>query len=255
MSTINIFQISLEIWGCIISILVCMLFGTATLKNRDEIGIRLWTMILVNNILLACDALAYIYRGDATMLGTAMTRISNYGLFALEYVLLILYVGYIRYIVDESKGKRPLWVWICHGIVLIMACLLAITPFTGFYFRFDVSNHYIRSNGIAFSFIGCGLVIFLCMYQLWKCRKQFERERVKVFAACVLILLVCIVLQFLFYGLSLINIGLTIILLLLYVRRRMEQYRSEIDRAVKVVIDDARELAMEREADHAQNKE
>lgn len=255
MSTINIFQISLEIWGCIISILVCMLFGTATLKNRDEIGIRLWTMILVNNILLACDALAYIYRGDATMLGTAMTRISNYGLFALEYVLLILYVGYIRYIVDESKGKRPLWVWICHGIVLIMACLLAITPFTGFYFRFDVSNHYIRSNGISFSFIGCGLVIFLCMYQLWKSRKQFEREKINVFAACVLILLVCIVLQFLFYGLSLINIGLTIILLLLYVRRRMEQYRSEIDRAVKVVIDDARELAMEREADHAQNKE
>ena len=37
MSTINVFQISFEIWGCIIGIIVCILLGTASFETEDVV--------------------------------------------------------------------------------------------------------------------------------------------------------------------------------------------------------------------------
>ena len=98
MSTINVFQISFEIWGCIIGIIVCILLGTASFETEDVVGKKLWKMILINNLLLVSDALAYIYRGDLTPLGVTMTRICNFSLFALENLLLVIFVRYVRQI-------------------------------------------------------------------------------------------------------------------------------------------------------------
>ena len=50
MSTLNIFQISFEIWGCLIGIVVCLILGASTFRNRDVTGRKLWRMVLVNNM-------------------------------------------------------------------------------------------------------------------------------------------------------------------------------------------------------------
>ena len=51
MSTVNIFQISFEIWGCVISIIICLLLGGNTFKDKDEVGKCLWRMLLVLSLI------------------------------------------------------------------------------------------------------------------------------------------------------------------------------------------------------------
>ena len=64
MSTINVFQISFEIWGCIIGIIVCILLGTASFETVDVVGKKLWKMILIKP---TC-ALPCVYLHDYTKL-------------------------------------------------------------------------------------------------------------------------------------------------------------------------------------------
>ena len=155
MSTVNIFQISFEIWGCVISIIICLLLGGNTFKDKDEVGKCLWRMLLVNVLLLSCDALAYIYRGDQTFIGLVMTRVSNFSLFALEYVLLGLFTCYVRQLTGASARLRAWWERIAWAFLALgMACLL-ITQLTGFYYSFDSTNHYQRGSGIWVSFAVC----------------------------------------------------------------------------------------------------
>lgn len=109
MSTLNIFQISFEIWGCLIGIVVCLILGASTFRNRDVTGRKLWRMVLVNNIMLICDALAYLYRGDTTMIGTFMTRISNYSMYLMEYVLLFCFIGYTDCLTNRKDMHKSHW--------------------------------------------------------------------------------------------------------------------------------------------------
>ena len=244
MSTINIFQISFEIWGCIISIIVCILMGTISFKTKDVIGKKLWRMILINNFLLVSDALAYIYRGDITPLGITMTRICNFALFALEYILLVIFVRYVKCITDNSENKSTTW-WEYLAYTLQTAGFagLIITQFTGLYYSFDDTNHYQRGNGIWISFAACGAVILICFFRLWLHRKKLSKSETSTFSLCIMIFFVCIVVQFIFYGLSLINIGITIALLLMYLRHYKMLYDMYINNSIEEAIRDTEALS------------
>lgn len=243
MSTINIFQISFEIWGCIISIIICILLGTISFETKDIAGKTLWRMLLINNFLLVSDALAYIYRGDLTPLGRIMTRISNFSLFALEEILLIVFVYYVKYITSDPGKKATLWweypVWMLQTVVFAG---LVMTPFTGLYFSFDDTNHYQRGDGLWIHFAVCGVTILICFFRLWLCRKKLSNGETSTFLLCILVFLVCIAVQFLFYGLSLINIGLTICLLLMYLRHIKAQYDVQSNNRIEEAIRDTTAL-------------
>lgn len=243
MSTINIFQISFEIWGCIISIIICLLLGTISFETKDIAGKKLWRMILINNFLLVSDALAYIYRGDLTLIGVTMTRICNFALFALEYILIAIFVRYVKHITSFHDEKSTTW-WEYLAFILQAVGFvgLVITQFTGLYYSFDDTNHYQRGNGIWISFAVCGAVIFLCFIRLWLHRKKFSKREISTFFLCIMIFFVCIVVQFIFYGLSLINIGITIALLLMYLRHYTILYDVYINNSIEEAIRDTKAL-------------
>lgn len=244
MSTINIFQISFEIWGCIISIIICILLGTLSFETKDAVGKELWRMILINNFLLVSDALAYIYRGDLTPIGIAMTRICNFTLFALEYIILIIFVRYVKHITSYNEATSTTW-W--EYLTFILQAVgfagLVITQFTGLYYSFDDTNHYQRGNGIWISFAVCGAVVLICFFRLWMHRKKLSKSQTSTFFLCIMIFFVCIVVQFIIYGLSLINIGITIVLLLMYLRHYTIQYDVYVNNSIEEAIRDTKALS------------
>ena len=247
MSTVNIFQISFEIWGCVISIIICLLLGGNTFKDKDEVGKCLWRMLLVNVLLLSCDALAYIYRGDQTFIGLVMTRVSNFSLFALEYVLLGLFTCYVRQLTGASARLRAWWERIAWAFLALgMACLL-ITQLTGFYYSFDSTNHYQRGSGIWVSFAVCAAAVFACVVRLWAYRAHLIKTARTTIALCVGVFAVCILGQFVFYGLSLVNIGVTVVLLVLYLRHQKNQYVALLDKRVAKAIQDTQALCAWRQ--------
>lgn len=243
MSTINIFQISFEIWGCIISSIICILLGTISFETKDVIGKKLWRMLLINNFMLVSDALAYIYRGDVTPIGIAMTRICNFSLFALEYMLLVIFVQYVKYITTYDEVTSTTW-WEYLAFILqgVGFAGLVITQFTGLYYSFDNTNHYQRGSGIWISFAVCGMGILVCIFRLWMERKKLSKSVISTLFMCILIFCVCIVVQFVFYGLSLINIGLTIALLLIYMRHYIIQYDAYVNHSIEEAIKDTEAL-------------
>lgn len=244
MSTINIFQICFEIWGCVISIFVCLLLGGISLNGRDKVARCLWVMLLVNVLLLTCDALAYIYRGDQTLIGLCMTHISNFGLFALEIVLLALFAWFVRELTGGGALLHAWWERIAYLFLAVgLACLVA-TQFTGLYYSFDSTNHYQRGSGIWISFATCGAAVLACVYRLWAGRARIGRHDLTTLALCLVVFAACIMLQFVFYGLSLINVAITISLLLLYLRRLKAQYDKLLEKRVEEAVRDTRALCM-----------
>lgn len=244
MSTINIFQISFEIWGCIIGIIVCILLGTISFETKDVVGKKLWRMILMNNLLLVSDALAYIYRGDLTPIGVAMTRISNFSLFALEYVILFIFLRYVKLITSCHDAKSTTWwEYLAYVLQAVAFIGLVMTQFTGLYYSFDDTNHYQRGDGIWVSFAVCGAVILICFFRLWLHRKKLSKSQTSTFFICIMIFFVCIAVQFLFYGLSLINIGMTIALLVMYLRHCTIQYDVYVNNRIEDAVRDIKALS------------
>ena len=242
MSTISIFQISFEIWGCIISIVTCILTGTISFKE-DNLGKRLWKMVLMNNFILVSDALAYIYRGDTTPLGVVMTHTANFSLFALEFTLLIMFVRYVKYLTDSKNSQRTeIWEYAALAILSVGFAGLIATQFTGLYYFFDNTNHYHRGNGAWISFASCIAVILICVVKLWLNRKVLSKNVKTTLFICVIIFSACIAVQFIFYGLSLINIGLTVSLLLMYLSHYKEQYDLYINNSIDEAVSDAQSI-------------
>lgn len=237
MSTINIFQISFEIWGCIIGIAVCIMTGSAVFESDDRTGRKLWCMVLFNNFLLVSDAIAYIYRGEMTSLGMVMTRISNFALFALEYVILGIFVSYVLLIAGRMGTPRRNWGIAAYSIIALGSAGLIVTPFTGLYYYFDATNHYCRGSGIALSFSACGAVVAICIYILWKSRGCLDRSEKLMFLSCISVFFVCMAGQFIFYGLSFINISITVLFLIMHIGNysRMLDIRTEnrIEEAIR----------------------
>ena len=242
MSTLNIFQISFEIWGCLIGIVVCLILGASTFRNRDVTGRKLWRMVLVNNIMLICDALAYLYRGDTTMIGTFMTRISNYSMYLMEYVLLFCFIGYTDDLTDRKDMHKSHW----KKYAVLLNCIamlgLLVTPFTGLYFTFDTLNRYRRGPGIWISFAVSGIVFGICIWRLFTCRKQLTKTQKHVFLSCMITFVLCMLLQYVFYGLSLINIALTVCILLMYFMHCRQQYEYIHTLHIEQAIHDTAEL-------------
>ncbi len=98
MSTINIFQISLEVWGIILSFILAI-FSGSTVYRVGGVLKNIWAMLLLNCMLLSCDTLAYIYRGVTSDIGVVMTRVSNFGVFFTEGILLWMFAYLIKQII------------------------------------------------------------------------------------------------------------------------------------------------------------
>lgn len=250
MSTINIFQISLEIWGCIICVIFAMISGDKAYKEGGALS-RLWFMLLVNGVLLISDAFAYIFRGEVSTLGMYMTRISNFMVFALEGIMTWNIAACVQCLIQDDERVKVLedrWMRVCGIMIMIQLLGIAVTPFTRFYFYFDETNHYHRGVGIILTFLMLGSVCAISGVKLFLHRKKVPTNIIHTFRTAILIFGVCFVVQFLKYGISLINISLTIILLMLYLilwkdslRREMEKQTNEVEKMIQEIMTERKE--------------
>ncbi len=230
MSTINIFQISLEIWGVILSVILAVGTNSAIYRSNDILK-RVWTMLIVNCMLLSCDILAYIYRGDPSTVGFAMTRISNFGVFFLEGILVWCFTYVIQQIITGQKKvslkSTPMLIAsVCVAIQLIGTI---ITPFTSFYYYFDDQNYYVRGNFVILSFLLLGAVLAMNIFEVVRNKKNLSAKMWHTFVGMAIIIVFSVFIQFVFYGISLINIAITLIIMIFFILLLVEQREQEFE--------------------------
>ena len=146
MVSIRIIHVSLELWGgifCLIAAL-CMFLTRNFETNKRKL---LMFMQLSTAVLLFMDALAWAYRGVSGTVGFYMVRISNFMVFFLGDLILLLYHLYLcdclfagEY--EQKKIKRipAVCVVVCIGMLLVI-----VSQFTGLYYSFNVNNFYHRN--------------------------------------------------------------------------------------------------------------
>ncbi len=236
MSIINIFQISLEIWGCMICIALAIFSGTAAFQAGGALKSS-WSMLLLNCLMLASDSLAYVFQGDMSTLGLIMTRTCNFSLFLTEGLLLLLFSVTIQQIITgQARGNlRSIPLLLCLLCVAGQLTGLFLTPFTGLYYSFDEVNLYVRGSGNMLSFILPGISLIICVFWLLPHRKQLSRLVRHALSASAAIFLFCYTIQFLWYGMSLVNIATTLALLLLHVSLWIDHRNHESEQLINTL--------------------
>ena len=186
-------------------------------------------------VLLVSDRFAYIYRGNVSDLGYWMVRISNFLVFAMTIMTVYCFGKYLKEMAAESDpGLAGLKRFRLVDIMLYIGeLLLVISQFTGLYYTFDETNHYVRSDFYIISYIlpFLGLVILLSIIvQYYKRLSKSMRLSVLLFTLCPLIASVC---QLFLYGISATDITLvgTVVLLYIFDLLYMNKTAAESERA------------------------
>lgn len=224
MISIRILHVSLELWGgifCLIAAL-CMFLTRNFETNKRKI---LMLMQLCTAGLLFMDALAWAYRGASGPVGFYMVRISNFMVFFLSDLILLLYHLYLcDYLFDGEQGeKKPKRVLAVCVIAVIGMFMVVVSQFTGLYYSFNVNNFYHRNAlyplALAIPFAG-GAIDFTMLIQY---RKKVSRAAFACLFSYMLLPMLAIVMLFFFYGISLVNIAISISMIFMFVAAIVEQ--------------------------------
>lgn len=226
MFTIQSLHVSFEIWGCIF----CAITALCTILNKSfPVGKRRIMMALQFGaaFLLLMDAMAWRYRGWLGTTGYYMVRISNFFVFLMSDVLVLLFHIYVYTSIfgEESKGQRRKQ-WRIPAVYIIELAgvgMVILSQFTDLYYYFDRQNIYHRNTGYPLSILFglTGMLIDLSL--LIQYRKRLKRGSFWAMLSYIILPTVASVVITFYYGISFVNIAVGISVILMFIAAIVEQ--------------------------------
>ncbi len=215
-------HIAMLLWGCIFGLIaaLCMFMS----KNFDKEK-RHWLIILelAVSVLLLSDAFAWGYRGSAGMIGYIFVRVSNYMVFAMSDVIVMLYTAYMCSWLFEEKKVSDIRVKAVYVIGIAGVIMVTISQFTDIYYYIDSNNYYHRNTFYPISIVIPLLCMVLDIALLLSYRKNISKRLFVSFISYVALPIGAAVIQVFYYGISLINIAISISMVLMFMVAIMEQ--------------------------------
>ena len=200
---IKIIHIAFELWGCIFCLIaaVCIWWslGMEAIKRKLLLFMQLGT-----SLLLLMDVLAWGFRGYPGPVGFYMVRISNFLVFIITVVIMILFHGYVcSYIFGSLSWKGISWevklVYLsgAAGILLII-----LSQFNGMYYYFDADNIYHRNWLYPLSMVPAIIEVSVDVSLLIRYRKQIKERVMCVMLSYLLLPSLSVIVQTFYYGIS-----------------------------------------------------
>ena len=234
-------HVAFEVWGIVFCLMAAAISYIASEKSN---GKRMWltSLFLTQVMELAFDSMAWFFRGNTTVTGYYMVRISNAGAYILNYMLLVVSTGYLCSCVKkESEQWTELWMaWAITGAGI---ALTVITQFYPLLYRFDETNHYVRCDWFLLSQIIAFFGVALELTMLTRYRRCFDKDKLIVLYVYLLMPVTALVWQSFFYGISLLQIMNTVSLMCLFTvdafrqtRQLVQKERELNDMKIQVVL-------------------
>lgn len=220
-------HIALLMWGCIFSLIAAVCMYMSKNFNREK---RKWMlyMQLSGAILLCSDAVSWAFRGYPGMTGYWIVRVSNFFVFFFSDVMMVVYHGYVCcYLFPEDKKKKKLnRVKLVYGMAAFGMVLVVLSQFTNLYYYIDAQNLYHRNSAYLLASLipMCGMIIDLTM--LIQYRRNVSHEILVSMVSYMILPFVAVIIQLFYYGISLINIAISISIILMFVSTMVEQNRE-----------------------------
>ena len=218
-------HIALLLWGCIF----CLIAALCMSINRDmEQKKKKYLMLLMQlscAILLASDAAAWAFRGSPGSLGRGIVYVSNYLVFTFSDILLLFYHGYVCDSLFEGRPQesRNIRVRLVYVIGIAAIFLVLISQFTNLYYYIDSQNYYHRNPAYFISVLLPMTGMLLDLSLLLQYRKNISRELLVAMTSYIVLPLAAAAAQIFYYGISLINIAISISMILMFLETMIEQ--------------------------------
>ncbi|HPR76917.1 MAG TPA: GGDEF domain-containing protein, partial [Oscillospiraceae bacterium] len=216
----NALYVTINAIGVVLLLLMLINFGSHSIM-RKSVDDRLFTVMLYFNMfLLITDTVMWLLNGNPTPLAGVVLRIDS----ALYYILqpAICFVWYIyceyKLGVNTRKIIRQLpWLAIPAFAATVLTVVSLYTPF---FFSIDAQNNYTRGNYFFLCFVLTLFYIFgiyfVMLHMVIKDPMTTKRETIRVLYLYPILPVICAVIQWMFYGISVLWIGSVISLLIIY---------------------------------------
>ena len=223
-------NVMLILSGVCFSIAIGGIFSYTSRRRKYS----LFFMDICAGLLMLFDRFAYIYRGDMSPTGFWMVRISNFMVFLLVLIITICFNGYLMEICRDNRfiGYVPRRLKINVVILSAGILVLIVSQFTGLFYSFDEFNRYQRGEGFFLSWLIPLSAWIICFSVLIQKHIGFDR---RIYVAQILFCILPVaasVIQIFCYGLSVMNITITMIAFILRIFELIGA-RNELEQANK----------------------
>ncbi|MFQ7748311.1 MAG: hypothetical protein ACLRJV_14110 [Eubacteriales bacterium] len=153
MSVVGYINVSLELWGCVLSFIVavCLFVGDRSRGALNRLFLRL---LVCNAVILLCDAAAWLFKGRLDPVSWWGVRISNFLVFALGYVLLAIFTHYLTVYLGQHTRVSPVPLRLIRGMAVVSMALVVVSQFCDLFYRIDDQNVYHRQGWFWLSQVG-----------------------------------------------------------------------------------------------------
>lgn len=240
-------QISMELWGAILSVMFAsfiLIGGERTSKRGNLLMVLLFEVFLI----LISDSVAWATRGAEGTAAYYAVRISNFLVFALNYGIGYVAMLYLEAIMGQHNQKLSIY----FRLPIICLCLLGfimvtVSQFTGFLYYIDEYNIYHRAGGYLSICIVAGAMVVLIgaatAYQSYKLRTAKTLPLLLVF----ILMILATVIQSLSYGISLVNIAIVVGVVVMFFAYERERVALISEQKTKLLENDLRLAQREAE--------
>ena len=203
-------QIALEMWGAVFcAVFLVFIWLNPGTKSRND---RLLTGLIFHiALLLVSDCLAWFTRGGEGVLSSIVVRVSNYLVFVLNYALGLIVLQHVELMLEQNGKKLPqrlreAVVFTC----LLGIALVTVSQFTGLLYTIGADNLYVRSPGYWTICAVADVMLLLLVVCVAANYKSLPKSQAVSYLFFFLLTASASVIQFLFYGISLVNISMTV---------------------------------------------
>ena len=190
-------------------------------KLKDNSRRTLILLQFITGLLLAFDACAYVFRGNDGQIGFYIVRVSNFMVYALNYVTTFIYCFYSAEFIKSDllpfktlrspraaiKSGVPIHLFIVFYICLVGIILTVVSQFANLFYYFDEEGLYHRSSLYSLSVVLGLLPGLITLAMVFQSKKRLPQNIFVSLAIYPLFPILGIFLALAFYGISWIDLG------------------------------------------------
>ena len=169
--------------------------------------------------MLWADRLAYIYRGNESHFGWIMVRLTNFSVFFFSLFVIFSFNIYLEdlFATKSATNTIPKRLHIVGGIIGLGIIMLIISQFTGLYYTFDETNHYVRGKFFILSYAVPLITLTIQLSSVFDLYYRLSRAIRISLLFFTTIPIIAAIAQIFTYGISLTNISIVGTAVLLYI--------------------------------------
>lgn len=176
------------------------------------------SMLIINLVFCVSDIFTFLFDGVPGVISNAIVQISN-----IVHIEAVVVQGYAWFIyifsaVGKPRNRRQALLW---AIPMILSCVfIALNPLTSWNFTVDDNNVYSRNWGVLFQWAMSWFYIvggtIRVIVAIVKAPNSVKRRSYYIFVIFIIFPALSSILQILFYGLSLSQVGIALGLIMIY---------------------------------------